>query len=134
MSAAERYMQEERDKNSYFFTLRKLFGIDNRNLSKTEELYLKSWQEDFSMSAEMVALAYEYCIIQTNKLSFPYMNAIIKRWHEKGITTVAGAEEDHENFRSQNGQSFDKELSIYKDSTDYDYENIEKRMQEKYDN
>lgn len=133
MAAAENYMEEEREKSGYFYSIRKVLGIADRNLSKTEELYLKSWRDDYGMSEEMVALAYEYCVIQTGKLSFPYMNAIIKRWYNKNILTLPAAEEDHENFRAENGNQYDKELSIYKDSTDYDYQNIENRMREKYD-
>ena len=83
------------------------------------------------MSEEMVALAYEYCIIQINKLSFPYMNSIIERWHQKGIYTIPDAEKDKEEFKASNGESG---LNVYKEQTDFDYDSLEDIMQKKYDN
>ena len=35
------------------------------------------------------------------KLSFPYINTILKRWAEQGILTIPDAERDHENYRQQ---------------------------------
>lgn len=131
IDAAENYMQEKKEKNTYFYNLRRLFGIDNRNLSKTEEMYLKTWRDTYTMSEEMVALAYEYCIISTNKLSFPYMNTIIENWYKKNIFNVQEAEKDHEEFKGSASSS--TELNVYKDETGFDYDNIEKIMQEKYD-
>ena len=130
ISSAETYMREQKEKAGYFYNLRKLFGIDNRNLSKTEERFLKTWREDYKMSEEMVALAYEYCIIQINKLSFPYMNSIIERWHEKGIYTIPDAEKDKEEFKSSNGEN---DLNVYNAHTDFDYDSLEDIMQKKYD-
>lgn len=131
MNAAETFISDEAEKNSYFYSLRKLFGIDNRNLSKSEESYLKAWRDDYDMSEEMVALAYEYCVMQTNKLSFPYMNSIIKRWYENNITTVPEAEQDRANFRSSNKKKVnEKDFDVY--SSNVDYDEIEKIMNEKY--
>lgn len=127
IDAADRFINNEKEKNGYFHSLRKLFGIDNRNLSKTEENYLKAWRDDLGMDENMVALAYEYCIMQTSKLSFPYMNSIIKRWNELGIHTVAQAERDHEDFKTKNKQN---NLEVYNDD-DFNYAELEKIMQDK---
>ncbi len=128
VEAAVNYMNEKQEKNSFFGNMKKLLGID-RQFSKTEETYLKTWHESYNMSEDMIALAYEYCIIQISKLSFPYINSIIERWYSKGITTVTDAEKDKEEFRG----SGDKELEVYKDNTGFNYDEIEKIMQEKYD-
>ena len=82
IDAADKFITAEKEKNGYAYKIRKLFGIENRNLSKTEENYLKTWHDKFLMDEDMVELAYEYCIMQTTKLSFPYINSILKRWHE----------------------------------------------------
>ncbi len=129
IGAAESYTAEERDKSSYFYSLRKLFGIADRNLSKSEEMYLKTWRSEYGMNEDMVALAYEYCILQTNKLSFPYMNSIIKRWYEKNITTVREAEADHEKFKAENKKFSEKDLDVYK--SDVDHDELEKIIMEK---
>lgn len=125
----ENYIQSEKEKNSYFYSLRKLFGITDRNLSKTEEMYLKSWKNEYGMGEEMVALAYEYCILSTNKLSFPYINSIIKDWHEKGIKTIEEAEKDHNNYKSNNFNN--QNQTVYNSGVNHD--ELEKIMHENYD-
>ena len=129
IGAAENYTSEEREKSSYFYSLRKLFGIADRNLSKSEETYLKVWRDDYGMSEDMVALAYEYCVLQTTKLSFPYMNSIIKRWYENGVTTVQEAEADRESFKAGSRKNPEQEFDIYK--TDVDHDELAKIIQEK---
>lgn len=127
IDAADKFITAEKEKSGYFYSLRKLFGIENRNLSKTEETYLKTWRDTYGMDENMVGLAYEYCIMQTNKLSFPYMNSIIKRWHELGIHTVPQAEQDHEDFKNKNKQN---NLNVY-DDNNINYDELEKIMQDK---
>ena len=94
-------IKEDEQRTSYLYSLRKLLGIADRALSQNEEKYLMKWKNDRQMSEEMVALAYEYCIIQTAKLSFPYMDKIIERWYKQGIHDVLAAEEDNKNFKER---------------------------------
>ena len=102
MEQVSAYIGAEQEKGSYLRAIRKIMGITNRALSQSEEQYLMKWRTECGMSEEMVALAYEYCILQTAKLSFPYMDKIIARWQRQGITTVLQAEEDNRAFRQKN--------------------------------
>ena len=95
------YLKSEEQKTGFLYSVRKLMGIADRSLSQIEEQYLTKWHEDYMMSEEMIALAYEYCIIQTAKLSFPYMDKIITRWNSEGIKTVADAEADNKKFKTR---------------------------------
>ena len=99
MDDAQNYILGATKSDEFISSLRGLFGITDRNLSKTESLYLKSWRDELDMSADMVGLAYEYCIMATSKLSFPYINTILKRWAEQGIKTIPDAERDHEQYK-----------------------------------
>ncbi len=125
---AQEYITRASKRDNFTLTLRKLFGITDRNLSKTENLYLESWRDDLKMNEDMVGLAYEYCIMATNKLSFPYINKILKRWAEQGITTIPEAEKDHENFK-QNGASQDSNIMTTTDNIS----EIEKQFMRSYD-
>lgn len=99
MEEVEKFLaQEERTKN-YKNGLKALFGIYDRNLTTIEEDYLQKWHDDLKMSEEMIALAYEYCILRTNKLSFPYMDKIITDWSAKNIRTIEAAEAESEAFK-----------------------------------
>ena len=67
---------------------KKIFGID-RELSGTEANYIARWVSELSMSESMIRTAYEKTVNNTGKISMPYMNTILKSWHEKGIKTVS---------------------------------------------
>lgn len=124
MDEAQQYINRVTKKDEYTSSLCKLFGITDRKLSKTEQMYLDAWRDEFKMSADMVSLAYEYCIMATNKFSFPYINTILKRWAEQNIRTIQDAEKDHENHRSSS-----REKSI---STDDRISDIEKQFINNY--
>lgn len=128
MDAADKFITAEKEKNSYIYKIRKVFGIENRNLSKTEETFLKTWHDKFLMNEDMIELAYEYCIMQTTKLSFPYINSILKRWHELNIHNVADAKKDHEDFKTKNNPQ--KDLSVYNDNN-INYDELEEIMRDK---
>lgn len=131
MAAADNFISEDSEKTTFFYQAKKIFGIGNRNLTKSEELYIKTWFEEYDMSIEMISLAYDYCIMQTSKLSFPYMNKIIKTWYEQNIRTPEQATEDHEKFKTKNKKFTEKDTSVY-NPDDYDYDDIERMMREKY--
>ena len=112
------YIENESQKTGFLYSIRKIMGIADRSLSQIEEKYLTKWHDEMDMSEEMIALAYEYCIIQTAKLSFPYMDKIITRWSNEGISTIVDAEEDNRKFknRSKQGETALRENSY--DQTD----------------
>lgn len=128
MDEAQAYITGSTKNDEFVTSLRRLFGISDRNLSKTEKLYLKSWRDELKMSADMVGLAYEYCVIATGKLSFPYINTILKRWAEQGIRTIPEAEKDHENYK-QTSSSDGHEMS----ATD-NISELEKTFMSAYEN
>lgn len=114
------YLQSEEQKTGFLYSIRKIMGISDRSLSQIEEKYLFKWHDEMNMSEEMIALAYEHCIINTAKLSFPYMDKVICRWHDEGITTIAQAEEDSRKFK-KTGKTSDRGFS-----NGYDYDALEK--------
>lgn len=115
------YLKNEEQKTGFLYSIRKIMGIADRSLSQIEEKYLTKWHEELMMSEEMIALAYEYCIIQTAKLSFPYMDKIITRWAKEGISTVSAAEEDNRRFKNR----AKREETAFSDNR-YDHDDLEK--------
>lgn len=115
------YLASEEKKTGFLYSIRKIMGIADRSLSQIEEKYLTTWHDEMGMSEEMIALAYEYCIIQTAKLSFPYMDKIISRWNVEGITTISAAEEDNRKFKNRSK----REETAFSDNS-YDHDDLEK--------
>jgi len=115
------YIKNEEQKTGFLYSIRKIMGISDRNLSQIEEKYLTKWHDEMGMEEEMIALAYEYCIIQTAKLSFPYMDKIITRWAKEDIRTVTAAEEDNRKFKKR-AKSGDNAFG----DNSYDHDDLEK--------
>nr|MBQ5811568.1 DnaD domain protein [Clostridia bacterium] len=65
--------------------VRSLFGLGTRTLSAKEKGFIAKWFDEYGVSDELVALAYEKTVDATGKASIPYANSILAAWHEKGI-------------------------------------------------
>lgn len=71
---------------------KKMFGLD-RAFSAGEAKYISSWVSEYTMSEAMIKAAYERTVLNTGKLSMPYMNSILRSWYEKDIKTVSQIEQ-----------------------------------------
>lgn len=125
----EEFLSNEEYTKNYMNSLKALFGIRDRSLTSIEEDFIKKWHDTFGMSEEMIALAYEYCILRINKLSFPYMDGIIVDWNDKNIRTIEEAEIENENFKKNKAASNNAAPS----STSFENEELEKFTWEQMD-
>lgn len=125
------YLENAQNKKTFLYNVRKILGILDRNPASIEENYINTWCSEYGMSEDMVSLAYEYCVMQTQKLSMPYMDKIMKRWHEQGINTVEAAKLDNENFKAKGGAKKSASQGFEVNNPDaYNYDEIERRMWE----
>lgn len=95
---AEAFITERKKAADSWYRICSMFCIDKRKPTKREEEYIKRWCGEWKFSDEIIKLAYEENIDQTAKLSFAYINAILKRWHENGIKTPEDVEKSKETF------------------------------------
>lgn len=129
---ADVFMREQSKKENSFSSLKRIFGINSRDFTSIEQNYLNNWTGMYKMSEEMIALAYEYCILRINKLSFPYMDKIIQNWFNNKIYTIADAEADNEKFKNKNDVKNAGDFELLK--TEESAEEFERRMWEKMNN
>lgn len=122
MEAVNDHIKREAERSGFIYSVRKMLGILDRAMSQSEEQYICRWRDMYNMEADMISLAYEQCIIQTAKLSFPYMEKIMERWYKQGIHTKEQAEADNKNFRNSQGteKTQKKNFEVYKDEYDHD--------------
>lgn len=85
----EKYIEAREDETDFDWEIRRVLGIYNRNLSKSEKEYFKRWSEEFGYSVNIVSEAYDIAVINTGKGSLPYMDKLLTLWHEAGCTTVS---------------------------------------------
>jgi hypothetical protein len=68
-----------------------LLGIRGRELSPTETKYVEAWLE-MGFTDEALEDAYDRTLTKTGSLKWPYMNSILRKWHEAGLHDEAAIE------------------------------------------
>lgn len=69
------------------WSLRKLFGIGERSLTKTEREYFMRWTEEFGYGEDIIGIAYDIAVDHMGKISFRYINKMLTKFHEAGAKT-----------------------------------------------
>ncbi len=84
----KRYIEERESESESEYEFRKLFGIKERALSKSEKEYFAKWSKDYGYFTNIVGEAYDIAVIHTRKASLSYIDKILKSWHDAGCKTV----------------------------------------------
>ena len=91
--------------------LTRLLDLPNRPLVERERNYLSAWTE-MGFDNEALRLAYEKTVMGTasKSMDWRYMNGILRRWHEKGLHTVAQIQSENRPAKSgsQPGRPIDQ--------------------------
>ena len=87
MEEAAAYIQNQNQYNTRMAHIKHLLQIRGRRLTAAEERYAYQWSE-MGFDDETILMAYEKTCINTGGLKWPYMNSILKRWHEAGLHTA----------------------------------------------
>ena len=95
---ASEYMKREQVLRGRYPEYMAALQMQGRASAPSEEKYLSAWAE-MGFPAETVAEAYDRTILHCHEFRWPYCNGILKRWHEKGLHTLA--EVKAENAREQ---------------------------------
>jgi len=112
MEEAAAYMQMQLDRQSKVGKLRQILPFGERKPTAAEERFLLQWI-DWGFGPDEVEKAYEKTCLNTGGLKWPYMNSILKSWHEQGLTTVAAIEAGDKGSKtvSDNGALSDLDLA-----------------------
>lgn len=87
MEDAAAFIREQNLRNSRLSRLKSILQIRGRNLTAAEERYAQSWL-DMGLQEDLISMAYERTCLNTGGLNWAYMNKIIQRWNEQGLTTA----------------------------------------------
>lgn len=90
-AAAAEYLKNYARRQERVPQYMRVLGLGERMPSASEEKYLTAWQE-MGFPPETVALAYDKTVLKCHELKWPYLNGILKRWHEAGLHTPEEAE------------------------------------------
>jgi len=87
---AEEHLQRLLRLRSRESELIRLLDLPQRPLVEREQKYIAAWLE-MGFDNDALRLAYEKTVMgtKTKSMDWRYMNGILRRWHEKGLHTVA---------------------------------------------
>ena len=69
----------------------RLLDIEPRPLVERERSYIAAW-DGMGFDDGAIRLAYEKTVLKKQSMNWSYMNAILCRWHEKGLHTAAAVQ------------------------------------------
>lgn len=85
IEAVENHFLKEDQEKAEEELLCQLLDIQGRRLTTAEKNYYKEWRETLCFEDSVIRLAYEQTVQNTGKLSFAYMNTVLKNWHQEGL-------------------------------------------------
>ena len=94
LEKAEEQLTRLRTGQSLWNQLKALTGIHTPRPTAAQEKFLTEWSDDLHFSIDMIHLAYEEMANHTDRLSFPYINKVLRSWHEKGLLTPEQVQAD----------------------------------------
>lgn len=106
-------------------------GVSTPRPTSAQMKYLNRWKNEYGFSMDMIFLAYEETANNIQKMSFPYMDKILKNWFENGLRTpsdVAKAKQERNNAPSQ--QTASKAEQNGKKRSSYNIDEVLKKNEE----
>lgn len=86
--AADAYLRKQATLRTRTAAVLPLLGITGRAPVEAERKYIAAWL-DMGFEDGAIRLAYERTVLQKGNMNWPYLNSILKSWHQKGLHTVA---------------------------------------------
>ena len=68
--------------------IRKLYGMNSRELTTREKKYIEKWVVTFGYGMDVIRKAYEKNADATSDPTPAYTNAILERWNKEGLKTL----------------------------------------------
>lgn len=88
-------------------------GFTAPNPTAVQSEYLRTWSGELGYGVDMIFLAYEETANHCQKLSFAYMNKVLRNWHGKGLKTPQDVAEDNLRYREKKAADSDKPPASY---------------------
>ena len=92
LDAAEEHLSRCRARRDAAEQAKEVLEIRGRSLTASERNYLESWL-DMGFGPEALAIAYDRTVLRTGRLTWKYMDTILKSWSDKQMFTPAEIEE-----------------------------------------
>lgn len=78
LAKASVFVKEESEFSAILKKFKSVFKITGRELTNTEESFIRNWVYDLKFTDEQIIQAYETTVTNTGKIAFKYMDAVLK--------------------------------------------------------
>lgn len=96
--SASRKIARMENAQNIWSEFKNLTGIENPKPTSKQAEFLEIWINDYSYNIDMIYHAYEKTVEKKGKISFSYMNGVLRSWHESGYKTIDEIERAAEEF------------------------------------
>ena len=108
----EEYISERESRSTVEFEMRKIFGIYDRALSKTERDAFLKWSREYGFFTDIVSEAYDIATSNVTRGYVKYADRLLTGWFEAGCRTLEECkrryEEDKNERMSKNSPTKEK--------------------------
>lgn len=122
LEGAMEYIEEHNIVDETWQKLRTLTEITNRNPTEKQRKLLTAWVKEYGYGADIIYYAYEESIDRTGKMSMPYMDKIIRTWHEKGVKTATDIETEQLKWKAMQEKKYSKKEKDLPKESDASYD------------
>lgn len=91
IDAAEEHIRRETERKRLSSRVQEVLQIRGRSLTAGERKYVDSWLE-MGFPPETLAVAYDRTVVNTGRLTWRYMDKIVRSWQERGLFTPEAVE------------------------------------------
>jgi len=100
LDRAEEYLKALEARKSARGEIKKVLQIWDRELSESEKRYVDGWIT-MGFAPDAIDIAYDITVIKTGKLTWNYMDSIIKNWHGRNLHTLQEvSEKERKTYRN----------------------------------
>lgn len=91
LEEAASHMQSQLEQQTRLGQIRRLLQLHDRKLTPGEEKMVVQWL-DWGFGDQEIQAAYEKTCMNTGGLKWPYLNSILKSWHDQNLHTIQAIE------------------------------------------
>ncbi len=105
-------------------------GVSTPRPTTAQMKYLDRWKNEYGFTMDMIFLAYEETANNIQKMSFQYMDKILKNWFENGLRTPADVAKAKQERSAASQQTVVKSENKHKKKTSYNIDEVLRKNEE----
>jgi len=126
VAKAKKYIEKLNKAHALTGKIKSILQIGERKFTETELKYINTWINEYKVTEDVVKKAYDITIVNTSKLSYPYLNKILKSWCENGGEFASKASNNTEPPK-KGFNNYSEERNL----TDFEKQMLKMRMDKK---